>query len=232
MDLFENEYHCSPIKDIAKRIQVASHELRIFLFISKTSLRAYLADGQFRELNLSHADPIRLLIEKDLNEQLDLEELLQGLCQYAPVHHLFYGFEESPSPSTVELRRNIRKVFKEGHKLSYDFMRFKISKYYVALAQRFRVTNGYTRGVQDNGLALSWYREGLKWWPHAQALIGAAYLVLFAEHMLRNREEGLAYLSEILNVNQQLKKFTSEYQIAYYQQLAKEYSEQVPSFDK
>jgi hypothetical protein len=200
---------------------------RIFLFISKKYLRAYLADGQTQELNRSNTNPICLLLEREVSTREELAQVLSFLCEYTPVNHMFYGFQESPSPSTVEFRRDVRIVFKQGHKLSYEFMLYKISNYYVALAQSFRVTTGYSMAIQDHTKALAWYNESLKWWPNVKALFGAAYLVMFDQDVPRNVDEGLAYLSEILSGNQRSRKFASPYLLAYYHERALEYVEHV-----
>gem|GEM_PF-2511573 len=179
------------------------------------------------ELNRTHAKPVTLLVEQEIKEGINLEELREILCQHVPANRIFYSFQESPCPSVVVFRRQIRQVFKEGQKWSSDFMSFKLSQYFVQLAHVYRKTDGYSLANHDHAMALDLYREGLHWWPQFQALIGAAYLVLFDEERFRNREEGMSYLAQVLEPSLALRKFNSAFTVTYYQRFAEEFQQHV-----
>lgn len=188
-----------------------------------------MVNADIYALNREQSKPVTLLFDAEINEGLDLVVLRESLCERVPVNRIFYAFVESPSPSSVAFRRQIRGIFKEGQKWSSEFMSFKLSRYYVDLAQLYRKTEGYTLKVHDHAEALELYREALNWWPHFQALMGAAYLVLFDEERFRNREEGEAYLSQILEPNPLLRKFTSDVVRDYYKSFALEFQKRLIS---
>jgi len=148
---------------------LSSKYLRVVLFVSRKSIRAYLVNAHVYELNRTHAKPVTLLVEQEIKEGINLEELREILCQHVPANRIFYSFQESPCPSVVVFRRQIRQVFKEGQKWSSDFMSFKLSQYFVQLAHVYRKTDGYSLANHDHAMALDLYREGLHWWPQFQA---------------------------------------------------------------